>query len=256
MKKILRKMYRMIHIARAHILYYKDKRKYVKKHSQIENRQFAYSEKDKWPVYYDRFKEAGDVDPHYFLQDIVMANYVIKNCKSVHYDIGSRVDGFISHLLSAGITVSMIDVRPFPYKVKGLSFVQGDATNLESIEDNSIESLSSLHAVEHFGLGRYGDPIDPDAWKKALKSMERVVKPGGMLLISVPVGNHDVLHFNAHRVFKINTIPNQLSNLHLERAAYIYNYRVIEISPLEIESVVLENEYCCGLYVLKKGDQP
>lgn len=252
MNRVLRKVYKSVFFIKAHILYYMDKRKYMEEHSRIQSNSFAYSKKDKWPIYYDRFKEAGDMDPHYFLQDIFMASYVIENCKSIHYDIGSRVDGFISHLLSSGIAVSMIDVRPFPYKVDGLSFVQGDATNLDSIEDNSLDSLSSLHAIEHFGLGRYGDPIDPNAWKKALKAMERVVKPKGTLLISVPVGNKDVLHFNAHRVFKISSIPNQLSKFKLERAAYIYNYKVIDVDPLDIESVVLENEYCCGLYVFKK----
>lgn len=252
MNKLLKKIYKIVYFVKARILYNRDKRTYLEKYSQNQSSSFAYNKKDKWPIYYDRFKEAGDIDPHYFLQDLIMANYVIENCKSVHYDIGSRVDGFISHLLSAGIAVCMIDVRPFPYKVNGLSFVQGDATDLDTIEDDSIESLSSLHAVEHFGLGRYGDPIDPEAWKKTLKSMERIVKTGGMLYLSVPVGNQDVLHFNAHRVFKINTIPNQLSKLKLERAAYIYNYKVIEINPLDIENVVLENEYCCGLYIFRK----
>ena len=63
--------------------------------------------------------------------------------------------------LNAKITI--IDIRPLPIKVSNLKFIQANATNLDGIKDNSIESLSSLHAVEHFGLGRYGDPVDPDA---------------------------------------------------------------------------------------------
>lgn len=251
--KVLRKIQKFVYITKAHILYNKDKNSYINKYNLNQDGRFAYSKKDKWPIYYDRFKEAGELDPHYFLQDIFMANYVIEHCKSMHYDIGSRVDGFISHLLSAEIPVSMIDVRPLPYKINGLSFLQSDAANLDSIEDDSVESLSSLHAIEHFGLGRYGDPIDPDAWRKALKSMERVMKPGGILLISVPVGNQDLLYFNAHRVFKLDTIPNQLTKLKLERVAYIYNYRIIEINPIEIGNIVLENEYCCGMYIFRKS---
>ncbi len=132
-----------------------------------------------------------------------MAKAVNYAAPKEHYDVGSRVDGFIAHILSAGIVdkIIMMDVRPLPFQVDKLEFIQTDATNLSNLKDNSIESLSSLHAVEHFGLGRYGDDIDPDGWRKALLSMQKKVKQGGTLYFSVPVGPKDRLVYNAHRIF-------------------------------------------------------
>ena len=55
---------------------------------------------------------------------------------------------------------------------------QGDMCRLEFPSD-SIPSISCLHAVEHVGLGRYGDPIDPEGCFTAMRELGRVVSPGG-----------------------------------------------------------------------------
>ncbi len=154
------------------------------------------------PIIGDNHAAAGGIDSHYFLQDIYMAKKILENNPQDHYDIGSRVDGFISHLLCNNIHITMIDIRPLPRKVEGLSFLQGDATNLSRIETESIDSLSSLHAVEHFGLSRYGGDIDTDASMKAMKEMMRVIKKGGYLYFSVPISYKNGIYYNSHRVFK------------------------------------------------------
>ena len=135
-----------------------------------------------YPRLFDCNVEAGKIDGHYFLQDIWFAQKVLEKRPEIHYDIGSRIEGFISHLLSNGQKVVQLDIRPLGVEVEGLSFRQTDATNLTGIADESLCSLSSLHAVEHFGLGRYGDNIDPDAWRKALNSMSQKIVGGGYFL--------------------------------------------------------------------------
>lgn len=82
---------------------------------------------------------------------------VFNNRPEIHYNIGSRLDGFIAHILAMGIPVKMIDIRPFPTEIEGLDTIVDDVTCLRQFEDNSIESLSALCSLEHFGLGRYGD---------------------------------------------------------------------------------------------------
>jgi hypothetical protein len=56
----------------------------------------------------------------------------------------------VAHVLSF-MPVSVMDIRPLTSNVPGLTFVQADAINLLGISDGSVESLSSLHATEHFG---------------------------------------------------------------------------------------------------------
>src|ERR1039458_2288022 len=103
------------------------------------------------PVLADRFEPAGQIDTHYFYQDIWAAKRVYTFNPSHHTDIGSRLDGFVAHVLSF-TSVTVIDIRPGPVSITGLSFLQADATTLAGIESDSIPSLSSLHAAEHFGL--------------------------------------------------------------------------------------------------------
>lgn len=199
---------------------------------------------------YDWECEAGDLDPHYFLQDIYIASHILKKNPSCHYDIGSRVDGFIAHLLASMMKVVLIDIRPLSVEIPGLYFQQGDAVSLSNIQDNTIESLSSLHAVEHFGLGRYGDSIDPDAWKKAIHEMARVLKPGGTLYLSVPIGDKERLYFNAHRVFDPQTITDELSPLKLEKFAYIKDMKIFESDVGSSQDAY--GTYGCGMFIFRK----
>lgn len=190
----------------------------------------------------DKYAQNGNVDSQYFIQDIWGARKVLENKPSMHYDVGSSVAGFIAHLLAQGQKITLIDIRPmdnnfdtnFLNQKGGVSYIQANATLLENIADDSLESLSALCSVEHFGLGRYGDPIEPDAWEKALKAFQRVLKPGGKLYFSVPVGPKDKVCFNAHRVYKPQTIIEVLDKMQILEMGYIPNtFDIIECMEWE-----------------------
>ena len=208
---------------------------------------------------------AGHIDMHYFYQDIYVASKVQKLGIRHIYDIGSRVDGYISHLLSMGISVTMIDVRPLNYEIKGLDFIQGNATELSTIKDYSLEYMSCLHALEHFGLGRYADPMDYFGWKHALTQYKRVLKDKGLLFLSVPVGKTQRVCFNAHRIFRPMTIVNELCpEMRLLEYANIRGGKVSTIDfsnnkqfekTKEILDEYAENkmgEYDCGIFVFER----
>ena len=165
------------------------------------------------PFLLDFHTDAGIVGGHYFFQDLWAARKIFERRPARHVDIASRLDGFVSHVL-AFMPVEVIDVRPLKSSLAGLSFVQADATTLGNYPDESIESISSLHAIEHFGLGRYSDPVDPDACFAAMRSLARVLSPGGRLYFSVPVGR-ERLEFNAHRIFNPHSILTSFSSLTL-----------------------------------------
>lgn len=167
-----------------------------------------------WPVVSDKFANAGTIE-NYFWQDLWAARLICKSEIKEHFDIGSRIDGFIAHLLAIGIDVTMIDVREFPKQVEGLHTIVDDATTLRQVPDKSIESLSALCSLEHFGLGRYGDPLDPESCFKCFINIQKKLKKGGHLYISVPVGKERV-EFNAHRVFYASTILDCFHELELE----------------------------------------
>lgn len=167
-----------------------------------------------YPCLNDWYESAGKIDS-YFWQDLWASKLIYKNNPEKHYDIGSRVTTFIAPLLAFRDEVYLIDVRPLDISVPGLHFIQADATMLEGIEDDSLESLSALCSLEHFGLGRYGDPIDPESFFKAMSSIARVMKPGGLCYIAVPIG-YEHVEYNAHRVFYAQTVVDAAKPLVLK----------------------------------------
>mmetsp|Transcript_61588 Transcript_61588/g.109571 ORF Transcript_61588/g.109571 Transcript_61588/m.109571 type:complete len:194 (+) Transcript_61588:166-747(+) len=67
----------------------------------------------------------------------------------------------------------------------------------------------SLSSFDHDGLGRYGDPVDPDGDLKAMKMVRRLLKPGGLLFLTVPIGP-DVVVWNLHRRYGKVRLPRLL----------------------------------------------
>jgi hypothetical protein len=138
------------------------------------------------------------MDGHYFWQDLIVARELFQNPSHRHLDIGSRGDGLISHLL-VFMKVDVVDIRPLAVECEGLNFIQSDGTTLEGIPSDFYSTASSLHALEHFGLGRYGDELDPTGHEKGLRSLERIVQPGGRFWVSFPLGDPQV-EFNSQRI--------------------------------------------------------
>jgi Caenorhabditis protein of unknown function, DUF268 len=206
--------------------------------------------KDAFPILTDRHASAGLADGHYFHQDLWAARKIFQIRPQLHVDIGSRVDGFVAHIL-AFMPVTVVDIRPLVSRVQGLTILQDDATSLSMLEKNSVPSLSSLHAAEHFGLGRYSDPIDPDACFKFMDSLQRVLAINGKLYFSVPVGRERV-DFNAHRVFSPRTILARFSQLQLESFSYVADDGSLHenIAPLALPI----SEMACGLFEFTKID--
>jgi Caenorhabditis protein of unknown function, DUF268 len=204
---------------------------------------------DLFPILGDRFSKAGFVGGHYFHQDLWAARKIYQRSPLEHMDVGSRLDGFIAHLL-AFRQVTVVDIRPLESDISGLSFVQDDATELMHMATDSVESLSSLHVAEHFGLGRYGDPIDPQACFRFMASLQRVLAPSGVLYFSVPVGRERV-EFNANRVFAPHTILRNFSGLCLTSFSFVGDDGCLyeDQDPLALP----ESELACGLFEFTKA---
>jgi hypothetical protein len=58
----------------------------------------------------------------------------------------------------------------------------------------------SISSFEHDGLGRYGDPINPNGDLQSMSEMEEMLVPDGLLFICVPVGEDSVV-WNLHRIY-------------------------------------------------------
>jgi Caenorhabditis protein of unknown function, DUF268 len=188
---------------------------------------------------------AGTAQGHYFHQDLWAARRIYLRRPETHFDVASRIDGFIAHLL-VFTPVTVIDILPLKSKISGLNFVRDDATMLNGFADRSTESISSLHAAEHFGLGRYSDPVDPHAHIKFMKSLQRVLARSGHLYFSVPIGR-ERLRFNGHRIFDPKTVVGIFDELRVSSFAYVDDAGdlVENVAP---EDVPPSTRYGCGLF--------
>jgi SAM-dependent methyltransferase len=109
-----------------------------------------------------------------------------------------------------------------------LKFLEGSILDLP-FEDESVSSLSSLCVLEHIGLGRYGDPFDPNGTEKAIEELKRVISPGGDLYVSIPIDDQNRIYFNAHRAFDEGYIIKLFDPLIVEEKRYIYGKRFTDL---------------------------
>ena len=200
----------------------------------------------------DAYPSLGDwvattpFDPHYFFQAAWLARQLASAPPARHLDIGSDVK--LIGTLSAFVPTEFMDFRPLEACLPGLECTQGDILALP-MADGSVPSLSCLHVVEHIGLGRYGDPIDPQGSHKALAELARVLAPGGRLYLSVPVGRERIC-FNAHRVFAPETIVALSGPLALR------SFALVDDAGRFLPECALAQahglDYGCGMFVLER----
>jgi hypothetical protein len=172
------------------------------------------------PILDEREAASGNLGA-YFHQDLEVAKWIHQAAPRRHVDVGSRIDGLIGHL-AVFREVEVLDIRPQPERVPNVSFRQLDLmAPLPEEWTGATDSLSCLHTIEHFGLGRYGDPIDATGHLKGLAQLQRMVAAGGRLYLSTPIGPQRV-EFNANRVFAAATLLGWFGEgWTIERFAYV-----------------------------------
>lgn len=182
------------------------------------NTSFTLATRDIYPRLFDRTATTG-IDPVYFYQDTWCARKIFENKPSRHYDVGSKAD--LIGTISQFVPTTMVDIRPLEVTLPELSFVKGSILELP-FKDGEVSSLSSICVIEHIGLGRYGDPLDPFGSEKAAKELVRVLARGGSLYVSVPIDDENKVYFNAHRAFTRDYIIGLFAPLTLVEEQYIY----------------------------------
>ncbi|UCG57841.1 MAG: DUF268 domain-containing protein [Phycisphaerales bacterium] len=155
-----------------------------------------------WPCLNERFSDSGTAKGDYFHQDLLIARRIFANSPKLHVDIGSRIDGFVAHVASFR-EIEVFDIRPLESNIPNVKFTRADLMGeLDKALVDYCDSLSCLHALEHFGLGRYGDPVKFEGYLDGLNNMYMILKKNGKFYFSVPIGPQQI-RFNAHRVFSV-----------------------------------------------------
>lgn len=181
-------------------------------------------------------------DRHYFFQDAWAARRIAEARPAAHVDVGSRVD--LVAFLTAICPVTFVDIRPLEVELDRLTCVAGSVLKLP-FANRSLESVSCLHVIEHVGLGRYGDPLDPSGSSRAVQELGRVIAPGGQLLLSCPVGAPRTV-WNSHRVHDPVELAGSLPELELVEFAGVDDAG--RFQPHRRPAELVGQTYACGMY--------
>lgn len=207
-----------------------------------------------WPVLNQRKSESGSLTFHYFYQDLFVAQRIFERKPIRHIDVGSRIDGFVGHV-AAFRKIEIFDIRPLDNEITNVTFTQADLMELPDNMKDCCDSISSLHAIEHFGLGRYGDPVDVDGHLKAIDNIHTILSPNGRFYFGTPIGKQRI-EFNAHRVFALKYLIDILKEkFTIDSFSYIDDSNKLHTNvTLSKEDIASNyNTYMgCGIFELIK----
>jgi len=224
----------------------------LKKQARTSPHVFPISRINPYP--HEKKQQSGTAKGHYFHQDLLVARRIFENQPEKHVDVGSRVDGFVAHV-AAFRNIEVLDIRPMDSHVQNIQFKQADLMSPPPEMAGYCDSLSCLHAIEHFGLGRYGDPIDFEGHLKGLNSLHTILKPGGTLYLSTPIGPQRI-EFNAHRVFGLEYLLSLFGGkFKLRNFSYVDDRGDLHENVALAEQMVASNfgcRYGCGIFELEK----
>lgn len=184
-------------------------------------------------------------DKHY----VIHAGWAARKVKEInpkkHIDIASSL--YFSSIVSAFVSVDFYDYRPAKLDLNNLNCMKGDLLNLP-FKNDSLDSISCMHVIEHVGLGRYGDPIDANGDIKAINELIRVTKKGGSILFVVPIGKPKIA-FNAHRIYSHEQVIKYFKGCILNEFSLIPdddNDGMIVVKPSE--ALLSKQIYGCGCF--------
>lgn len=180
------------------------------------SRDFRLQWEERHPCLDDR-TATTEFDRHYIYHTAWAARILADARPAVHVDISSSL--YFCAIVSAFTKIEFYDFRKPDLVLDNLQTESADLTALP-FESGSISSLSCMHVIEHIGLGRYGDALDPEGDLKAMRELARVTAPGGRLLIVVPVGRERIA-YNAHRIYGYEQIVNNFAEFQLAEFSLI-----------------------------------
>jgi len=187
-------------------------------------------------------------DRHYVYHTAWAVRQLQQQKPREHVDISSSL--YFVALGSAVVPMRHLDYRPPLLKLDDLVCTGGDLMALP-FPDNSIESLSCMHVIEHIGLARYGDPLDPQGDVKAAMELSRVLAPGGRFLFATPVGRRRIC-FNGHRIYDFDSVRLLFPALHLAEWSLVPDDPLQGLLSEPPRELINSQEYACGCFVFQK----
>ncbi len=173
-------------------------------------------------------------------------------------DFGPGVNWLGLLAVRRGFDVTSVDLTDvqLPYELPSMKFVRGNILSLPpTAVGGPFDLIINCSTIEHVGLfGRYGTPeYRPEGDVQAMDVLRGVIKPTGLMLMTVPVGR-DQVFMPLHRVYGRERLPKLLQGWECRKKEFWTKdmtdrwHRVSEQVALASESS--DHYYGLGLFVL------
>ena len=195
----------------------------------------------------------GDRDVEY---SWISANMPEGPGKALDFGAGKGNMGLVAAF--RGFETTAIDLLPLerPYAHDALSLVQGDILK-SSYAAESFDLIINCSVIEHVGLvGRYDIDVElRDGDLIAMKRLLDLLRPGGRMLLTIPVGV-DAVFFPRHRIYGEQRLPQLLNGWRITRSEFwmkddTNRWVRVERSAATGRQAVAHC-YSLGLFVLEK----
>jgi SAM-dependent methyltransferase len=115
--------------------------------------------------------------------------------------------------------LDLVSTAPL-WEYEDLKYLQGDLLKVQ-LPFGHFQLIINCSSIEHVGLaGRYGVVEEcPDGDLEAMAKMREAMVPGGVMLLTIPVGRDAVIH-PLHRVYGPDRLPRLLEGFNVERAEF------------------------------------
>jgi SAM-dependent methyltransferase len=191
---------------------------------------------------------SASFDRHYVYHTAWAARVLSRIRPVRHVDFSSSL--YFASIVSAFIPVEFYDFNTPSLELANLKIDKADLFNLP-FDSAALPSISCMHVIEHIGLGRYGDTLDPAGDEKAVQEIVRVLAPGGTFLLVVPVGASRIA-FNGHRIYAAEQVIALCKGLYLVETALVPDPPGPLVSNPELH-VMNAQRYGCGCFWFQKA---
>lgn len=174
-------------------------------------------------------------------------------------DVGCTGSIFSHVLVVRGFKVFGLDLREYPFKSDHITFLRRNVTDT-GLAGASFDGVVVISTIEHVGLRAYGqNVVDSDMDIRAVRELHRVLKPGGVLILTTPfVGDGPNRITSEERQYGFEGLRNLIGHFVVLKEDYFYAYRHghllrwIRLSRSEaLESVFRDTGIAC--LVLRKN---
>lgn len=143
---------------------------------------------------YELRKNQPPASDRYIEYPWMLENIPIKQGRLL--DVGSTVCDKLYETLPKEIEINCLNVNEKKCKHSEIKFFKCDIRKTD-FQDNYFDCITCISTIEHVGVaGRYNSDDDPEGDIKSMEEIKRILKPKGILLITVPYGIKDMLPIN------------------------------------------------------------